>query len=341
MKTPYLACAAIGLTLTAPAADAATRIVANCFFPAQHFNCRDVMAAWGEEVERVTDRRVRVNIPAKSMAPPPEQLASVRGGVFDAAFQFNGFIANEATGGAVSLLPFSGSADARANSFALWRTWEAHLADADPIEGVHMLGLFVAPGADFYSMTDTPITSVDEMTGRKMWALPGVTAEMLKQEGSPVVSGPAVQMTEIVQRGVVDGFVGIPASDAASFNVLPYATSVTRTGRKIFTPSFSFFVGEETWNEISAEDQAAIMSVSGEAFAELAGDVWNREEGAAWAEIEAEMEVVDASDAFEAELDGLARPFVDGWLAEAAAKGIDAEAALETYTGTVAELSAE
>ena len=50
-----------------------------------------------------------------------------------------------------------------------------------------------------------------------------------KQNGGAVISGPAAQMTETIQRGVVDGFVGIPASTAVAFNAMPHAKSVTRT----------------------------------------------------------------------------------------------------------------
>jgi hypothetical protein len=41
-----------------------------------------------------------------------------------------------------------------------------------------------------------------------MWGLPGTTANLLKETGAPAVSGPAVQMLELISKGVVDGYAG-------------------------------------------------------------------------------------------------------------------------------------
>ncbi|MFV0384940.1 hypothetical protein [Paracoccus sp. (in: a-proteobacteria)] len=337
LKTAFAA--AIAIILPGLAAQANTRITANCFFPAQHFICAKILKGWAGQVSDVTGGRVRVNVPAKSMAPPPEQLASVQGGVFDAAFQFNGFIADRHIGVAVSLQPYVNGNDPLANATAFWHTWQQYIADKDPLPGVRVLGVMASPGADFYSTTDQPITSLADAAARKMWALPGVTAGIMKDIGSATVSGPAVQMTEIIQRRVVDGFVGIPASDALAFKVLPYAKSVTRTHAKIFAPTFTFFISEAKWAEIDPADQDAILTVSGEAFVAMAAQVWAGAEAGADKELAETAQIVTASDAFEAELAEAAKPYQDRWIEAASAKGIDAQAALDFYRRTVAELS--
>lgn len=330
------------MTLTAALAQTAsaeTRLLLNCFFPPQHFICQDVLGGWAKDVEEATESRVRVVILPQTMAPPPEQLLATRAGVFDAAIQMNGFIENEVVGTQVSQLPFTGVSDGRANSLALWNTYEKFLSAADEYDGVELLGLFVAPGADFYSLTDTPIRSLEDMTKMKMWATPGATAEILKQAGSPVVAGPAVQMTELIQRGVVDGFVGIPASDAVAFNVMPSARSATVTRLKIMTPTFSFFINDDTWAQIDPADQEKIRGISGAAFAERAGSVWTGIEKKALAEREQKIEVIEASDGFEAELAAAGQAWSDRWIETAGAEGIDGAAALDFYKSEVIRLS--
>lgn len=338
-----LACALAGAAaftgaLTA-SANAESRILLNCFFPPQHFVCQDILGGWAKDVAEVTESRVRVVILPQTMAPPPEQLISARAGVFDAAIQMNGFIENEVVGTQVSQLPFTGVSDGRANSLALWNTYEKYLSSVDEYEGVELLGLFVAPGADFYSLTDKPIRSLQDMTSMKMWATPGATAEILKQAGSPVVAGPAVQMTELIQRGVVDGFVGIPASDAVAFNVMPSARSATVTRLKIGTPTFSFFINDDTWAGIDPADQKKIREISGAAFAERAGSVWTGIEKKALAAREEKIEVIQAPGAFEAELTSAGKTWSDKWIEAADAKGIDGAAALEFYKSEVVRLS--
>ena len=341
--TTRLTCALAGaVALTGAftqAASAQTRILLNCFFPPQHFICQDVLGGWAKDVTDATESRVRVAILPQTMAPPPEQLISARAGVFDAAIQMNGFIENEVVGTQVSQLPFTGVSDGRANSLALWNTYEKYLSSNDEYDGVELLGLFVAPGADFYSLTDEPIRSLEDMKSMKMWATPGATAEILKQAGSAVVAGPAVQMTELIQRGVVDGFVGIPASDAMAFNVLPSAKSATVTRLKITTPTFSFFINDDAWAKIDPADQETIRALSGAAFAERAGSIWTGIEEKALAEREEKIEVIQAPEAFEAELTAAGQTWSDKWIEAANAEGIDGSAALDFYKSEVVRLS--
>lgn len=338
-KTILIAAALLFATIGSAAAEIS--LTANCHAAPTHVICARILPAWIKAVKDATKGRVSIRQLARNMAPPPEQLASVQNGVFDiASSQFNGFIAKQVVGPAVSLQPFTGSSNARANSVALWRTWKRFLSSVDEYEGVHLLGLFAAAGADFYSMTDAPILSIADLK-RRMWALPGVTAGVVTDAGAATVSGPAVQMTEIVQRGVVDGFVGIPAADVLDLNLTRYATSVTRTSRKIFVPSFSFIISDKAWARIDPADQAAIMAVSGEALAEMAGGMWAEIEAKALAKVETIMKVQAAPPAFEAALEAAAVPYVDRWIAAAEARGFDARAALNFYKATVAELAAQ
>jgi TRAP-type C4-dicarboxylate transport system substrate-binding protein len=343
LRAPTLTLAAVAAFTTATAIEAngETRLLINCFAPPQHVMCRDILPAWKESVEKATAKRVTIAFPAKSMAPPPAQWESVTKGVFDGALQFNGFIAKQVVGTRVAMSPFVAVSNAEAMSIALWRTYEKFMADKGEYKEVQLLGLFAAPGADFYSVNDTPITSVDSLKGRKMWALPGVTSTLLKELGTPVVSGPAVQMHETVARGVVDGFVGIPASDVVAFKLTSYVKSATVTKRKIFAPAFSFFVSKEKWATIPAEDQKAILSVSGEKFAALAGAAWRKLEDSAAAELKnAGIRFAPASPEFEAALIKASEAFTEGWVKEAAAKGIDGKAALEFYSRTIEQLTA-
>lgn len=338
MRQIRSAALAAALLMVAQSAAAEVRLMANCFAPPTAIHCAQIMKGWADEVERVTEGRVQVNIMAKSMAPPPDQLISLRNGVFDVAAQFNGFIAAEVVGPAVSLQPFTGSLDARANAVALWRTYEKFFTGQDEYEGVHLLGFYASPGADFYSMTDAPIQSQEDLRTRRMWGLPGVTSGILKDAGSATVSGPASQMSEIIQRGVVDGFVGIPASDLFDLGIATYAKSVTRTSAKIFAPTFSFMISDAAWAKIPTADQELIASVSGEAFADRAGAAWAASEIDAIEKLESMIGTADASPEFEAELDALAKPHTEAWIAAATAKGFDAAAALEFYKATVKEL---
>lgn len=324
----------------ATSASAEVRVLLNCFTPPAHVWC-DSVKDWRDRVEEVTEGRVKVVIPPKSMAPPPEQINSVRSGLFDAAFQFNGFMAQEVAGPMVAMNPFTGSDKSAVNSVALWRTYQEFFGDIDEFEGVELLALLVNPGANFYSMSDKPILSMDDALNRKMWALPGATSGILKEKGGSVVSGPAAQMTEIIQRGVVDGFVGIPPETAIAFNVMPYAKSVTRTPRSVFTATFSFFINDKKWAEISPEDQELIRSVSGEEFARRVGGIFDSRNAKGMEVEESSLAIHQASDAFYADLQEAGQPFASKWVGQINGMGVDGAAMLARYQELVDELSSQ
>src|SRR5687768_10167747 len=79
LRVPTHTLATVAAFITAPAIEAQgeTRLLINCFAPPQHVMCRDILPAWKESVEKATAKRVTIEFPAKSMAPPPAQWESV------------------------------------------------------------------------------------------------------------------------------------------------------------------------------------------------------------------------------------------------------------------------
>ena len=157
-------------------------------------------------------------------------------------------------------------------SQALWETYEKFFAKE--YKGIHLLSLWVITPGDLWSQTDKPVNSIDDLKSRKIWALPGTNANIMKAVGAGVVSGPAVQMNEIISRGVVDAYVGVSPTSVRDFRIIPYTKSMTQFDRGIYSTSFSFLMSEKKWNALSKKDQEAIMSVSGAKFGRMASAYW-------------------------------------------------------------------
>lgn len=319
-------------------ANAKTRLVTNCFFGPNHFACSDILPAWLDEVKKVTDGRVRGNIPPKSLAPPPEQLASVEKGIADVAIQFNGLIGNRIKGPLVAMNPFVGNNNAKGMSAALWETNRKYFPDE--FETVHLLTQWVISPGQLFSLSDKPLNSVSELASRKMWALPGPLSAIAKKMGAGVVSSPAVKSNEIIARGIVDGHLGLDAQGVKSFQLMPYTKSMTRFTKSIYTSSFSLVINKDTWARISPEDQKAIESISGGKLAEAFGNGWDEANEEAFGLFEeAGISIVDADPAFEKDFTEAASFVSEKWMKDAAAAGIDAEAALDFYKTKIEENS--
>jgi TRAP-type C4-dicarboxylate transport system substrate-binding protein len=336
-KSLFGTVAALGI-MAANTALADTRLVVNCFWPPQHDVCTEILPTWLAGVERVTEGRVKGNIPPRSVAPPPEQLASVEKGIVDAAIQFNGLIGNRVNGALVAMQPFSGGKNAEAMSQALWETNRKFFPDE--FDTVELLTQWAIVPGELFSMTDKPITTVEDMQSLKIWTLPGPVTAMATALGAGAVATPAVQSNEVISRGVVDAHFGLGGDAVESFQVLPYTKSMTAFQDAVYTTSFSFFINKDKWAEISPEDQEAIRGVSGVGMAQMAGAVWDRNSSAVYARFpELGIPVVDADPALEQALKDAAEPITAKWIADATAAGIDAQGALDFYKARVAELS--
>lgn len=319
-------------------ADAATRLLVNCFWAPQHFVCKSILPTWAGWVEEATEGRVKISIPPKSVASPPEQWGSVENGVADAAVQFNGLVQNRITGPLVAMNPFIATTDAQAMSTALWETYQKYFPDE--YEGVKALSMWVITPADLWSQNDTPVNSIEDLKSRKIWALPGTNANIMKKIGAGVVAGPAVQANEIISRGVVDAHVGLSPTSIRDFQLIPYTKSMTKFKKRIYSTSFSFVINLDKWAEISPEDQAAIMEVSGEKFARMASKHWIERDASALVLLkEKGIDIVDADPAFEAALIEAGEGLTKAWIEKADAKGIDGQAAYDFYVRRVQELS--
>lgn len=313
---------------TAPAR-ADTTLVINAFLPAQHTMNVKVLKPWADEVAKATGGRVKVQIPPASVAAPDQLWNSVRNGVVDGAYVFNGTVPNQLKLMQMPQLPFLGS-NARANSVALWRTYDKYFKAANEYKDVHLLSVVVFPAGIMYSLKG-PINSEHDLQGVKVWALPGVPAKLMTMAKAGVISTPAAKMSEIVAGGTVDAFVGIPDMDADGFKVIRYAKSATTVPGGLTTPSFSLILNRQKWESISQQDRDTITKLSGEAFASRMVAFDQVESAAHAAAVKGGLQYHAASPQFVAELDKGASVLTNEWLANAKSAKVDGAAALAYY----------
>lgn len=328
----------IGLSTMSTLAQAKTRLIVNCFWPPKHFVCQEILPGWLDEVEKVTEGRVVGNVPPKSVAPPPEQLASVEKGIVDAAVQFNGLIGNRVNGALTPMQPFVGAFNGPAMTQAQWETQQKFFPDE--FDTVELLAQWVITPGRLFSVNDNPVQTLDDFKSRKVWALPGPVANMAKAIGAGVVATPAVKSNEVISRGVVDAHIGLGGDAIKSFQVIPYSKSMTKFSNPLYTTSFSFMINKDKWAEISEEDRAAIKAISQDKIGMAASAKWDSVSSSVYADFDnLGIDVVDVDPALEAAFVDASKPIIKAWMEKASAAGIDAQGALDHYKARLAELN--
>lgn len=306
-----------------------TKILFNSFIQPKHPYNTLMLNVWLAEVSKATAGRVKFEVPANSLAAPPQQYDSTVKGVMDAAYQFHGFLADRAKLAQVAHLPW-GSTNPVSNSRALWATHEKFFAKADEYKDVHLLTMFVAIPGPIFAMKE-PILSLKDLKGTKMYGLPGVAAKVLELAGAAVVAQPAVRSHEIISAGTVDAFAGYSVSDAFAFHTIGYAKSITDLPGHLTAPSFAMFMNKKKWQSIPQQDRDIITKLAGGNFARFLMPLFELEEKSRTDAVAKGVKIAIAPSAFVADLKKIAEPLEQAWLADAAKLGVDGKAALAFY----------
>lgn len=332
-KLSAIAVAAACCAVFAAPASAGTTLLFNVFVPHRFF-AYPALAKWADDIGHVTDGRVTMQIPEASVAPPPDQWNAVRGGLADGAFIFNSFApASVKRLQTFVQLPFIGGRDLPATSVAYWRTYVKYLAAHESAPGIKVVGVFLAPQTEMYSLTSTPITTLAGLKSHKMWALPGTPAELMKRLGVSFVSGPSVRQQQLYSHHVVNGSIGSDPDAIVSFQAAPYCKSMTQFPQGgINVASFTIFISQSKWDALGKANQAAIMKVSGAALArEIAMAAAAADAHATGVLKKMGMTFPHATPALTSAFQHAASGIVADWVKRANAAGVDGRAVLAYF----------
>jgi len=308
-------------------ASAKTTLRLSNWIPPKHPIAADMIFPWAKKVEKASNGRIKVNILKKALGKPPAAFDLAKDGIADISWGVHGYTPGRFVVTQLVELPFLGD-DAEALSVAYWRVHQKYLAAANEHSGVKLLGLMTHGPGHIYN-SKRAINMPSDLEGLKIRVGGGVVSDVGKALNIVTMLKPATKSYEILSRGVADG-IFFPKESIRSFKlskVLKYATYVPGG---LYNTSFFLVMSEKAWNKLSAEDQQAVMSVSGEEFAKLAGKGWNKADRAGVAAMQdAGMSLQTASSAMMAELRNKLSDIEAKVVARAKAKGIDGAAVLK------------
>lgn len=336
-----IAAALVATTALAAPARAETELSFNIFFPKTHFSW-PVFQAWSDDVAAATNGEVVITFPAQSVSPPPGVVDAVRNGVADGGFIFNGFIAQAAPGTVASQMPFISVGDSAALGEVFWNAYTENFAEVENVGGVEVVSAFHLGPTYLCSVTDTPITTLENLQSRRVWALPGTIASTLTAMDLAITASPAVQVQELASRNTVDAHLGLTMETTVSFGVGPYTKSCVETTESIQSASFMVFFNQRKWDRLTDDQRAAIQELSGTSLARRIGEAADAADTAGRAELEA-MGVTFAP--IDPDLDAAMRQAAEGvvtaWADSVQAKyGVDGLALVEQMRTDVAAASA-
>jgi TRAP-type C4-dicarboxylate transport system substrate-binding protein len=309
----------VGFSSTAHAQT--TTLTMSSWVSPQHLLTKDVLAVWGQQVEKATNGRVKLQMLAKHPSAPAGTFDAVKDGLMDVSYVTASYTPARHVLPLLPELP-GGGATAEINSVAFSRIHWKYFQQVGEYKGVKLLGVFThGPGQMFN--TKRPITKVDDLSGMKIRSGGGISEAMARALGASAFVKPAPESYELLSSGVADGTF-FPLESIISFKLDTVVKYATLFPGGFYGSAFGFFMNEDKWNKLSKEDQAAIESVSGEALARLAGKAWDNTDRAAMEVMKkANIQIQEASPELVKGVQDRSQAIIDKWIADATAKGVD------------------
>ena len=320
------------LAVPAMAQDTVLRV--SSWLPPSHPIVRDMILPWGEDVAAATEGRVKIQLLDAPLGPPPAHMDLALAGAADITYGVHDYTPGRFSLHQIVQLPFLADSAAVA-SVAYWRTYEKHLAAADEHKGVKLLSLFTHGPGLLYLRNKQP-SPLAGLAGSKIRVAGPMTAALSSELGLSPVQAPAPKSYEILSSGIVDGTY-FPAESIPFFKITEELANGLRAPGGLYNISFFFVMNLNAFNGMSEADQAAVMALSGEAFALRAGEAWDAADERGYAAMEGHVEITDASEADIATLTEATAPLTASVRDAFGAKGAAFDA---TMTSLKAEISA-
>ena len=324
MKTSRLLAALAGtfvLALAAPIASAQTNLTMSSWVGPNHLLTRDILVVWAASVEKATNGRVKLQMLPKHPSAAPGTFDSVRDGLVDVSYVTASYTPARHPLPLLAELPGAG-ATGEINSVAYSRIHWKYLNQANEYKGVKLLGVWThGPGQMF--TVKKQVTSVADLAGMKIRSGGGISEAAARALGASPLVKPAPESYELLSSGVADGTF-FPSESIKSFGLDKVVKYATYFPGGFYSSSFGFFMNQEKWDKLPKQDQDAILSVSGEVLARLAGKAWDAADKIAFDAMKTvNVEVTEASPAFVADVKKRTEPLAQDWIKSANAKGVD------------------
>ncbi len=319
--------AALALALAASTANAQVKPVelrVSLFTPPNH-----VMSAalreWGSALEEASKGEVKIRLfPGEQLGKAADQYELVSSGAADAAWVVPGYQPGRFPIAALGEAPF-----VFGNSIVgseVFDAWYRPFAAKEMPDVKYCMGFVQDPGV-LHSRRQ--INNPEELKGLKVRVPTATVGRFLGKLGASVISIPAPEARDAVERGIVD-VVGFGWGTA---NVLGVSKAAKyHMDAPFYSVPTVIAINPEVYNRLSASGKAALDSTCNSTLAGKLGKIWGEFEKAGRDKLEAGHAVYPLSPAATQIWIEASKPLLDDLFAAADAKGINGRAEFENLT---------
>jgi TRAP-type C4-dicarboxylate transport system substrate-binding protein len=300
----------------------------NFFPPANH---QSVLAEeWCREVEKRTDGKVVIDYyPGGTLTKAKQTYDGVVEGMSDIGLSCLAYSRGRFPVMAAVDLPlgYKTAAQATATANAVYEHFKPEeLADVEVM-------YFNGHGPGLLFTTTKPVATLEDMQGLKIRST-GNSAQLVQALGGTPVAKPMPENYQLLQKGVVDGSMH-PIESNKSFKLGEVCKFGTDSFDVAYTTVFFIVMNKAKWASIDPESQKAIRQINKE---------WTAKHAKAWDDADVDGrrylidqggQIIELTPAESARWVEAAKPVIDGYIADADARGLDGAAIIEFTRSTL------
>lgn len=329
-----LAVAAAILAGAGPAAAKDVTIRYSNWLPPGFFLWDEVIHPYLDEIEKVTDGRVKVDVLPKVVGSVVGQYDVVSQGLADMSFIVLGYTPGRFAPTEFAELPLI-PGDTNALGKAYYKIYEDHLAGMNLFPEVQLMT--ITPLSPLQVETrKVMVASVADMNGKKFRTSTTTLTEALELMGAVPIHKSSTEAFEMLSTGTIDGQV-TQLNTIVGFNGLDLHDHVLLMKGGISNSVDVIAMNPDKWAEISEADQKAIMAISGAALADQISKAYQKaDEDSLKIMKDAGYVITEASPEVSAGFAKVLAPLEDDWIKRAKAAGMaNPEEVLAAYRAAV------
>jgi TRAP-type transport system periplasmic protein len=341
--TVAAAAAAVSMPYVSSAAraQAVTTLRLHHFLPPVSNAHAKLLAPWARKVEAESQGRIKIDIfPAMQLGGTPVQLFDqARDGVADIVWTLPGNTPGRFPTTEVFELPFIASKRGIVNARAAQEFADMHLKDE--VKDVKMLAYWAHDAGVIHA--NKAVRTMDDLKGLKLRNPTRLAGEALKALGATSVGMPIPQVPESLAQRVIDGAV-IPWEVVPAVKVQELVRFHTEIpgSPTLYTASFFLAMNKARYDGLPADLRAVIDANSGQAFAAMAGPMWDNEATAVSAMVRARSgnTISSISEEEKGRWVKATEPVLAAWIEQVKARGLDGAKLIADARALVAKYEA-
>ncbi|MGL1862651.1 MAG: TRAP transporter substrate-binding protein [Pseudodesulfovibrio sp.] len=310
-------------------AQAETKLTYSNFFPPANHQS-ELAQEWCDEVAKRTNGKVVIEYyPGGTLTKAKQTYDGVVEGVSDIGMSCLAYSRGRFPVMAAVDLPLGYQSAAQATNTANAVYAKFQPKELDDVQVMYFNGH--GPGLLF--TTEKPVKTLADIKGQKIRAT-GNSAKLVKALGGTPVAKPMPENYQLLQKGVVDGSMH-PIESNKSFNLGEVCKFGTDSFDVAYTTVFFIVMNKDKWNSLDADSQKVITEINNE---------WAAKHAAAWDEadvagrkflVEQGGEIIELSAEEAAVWKTAAKPVIDGYVADADAKGLNGQEIIDFTVSTL------